>query len=197
MNKIKVLCVFALIGLYACGKSKLAPKEYVYWCDDAENKLIKNYTQKDLSLTCQYMTSEYSVLKQSNPNDLNISEIQSSIESLADLVQFKLKFENKSKNNFIKNNYTTAEEFNTRSLYLSYDMQDDFRLVAGADTIKCVLLHHERTYGNTPYETVFLTFPKKSNSDLELIFNDQVFGFGRVKFKFRNEVILNMPELIF
>jgi hypothetical protein len=181
---------------------ELSPKDYVAWCENPDNGLIKEFVQNDLKLTCQYNTSAYSVLKQSDPNALNEAEINENIEEISDLVHFKLKFENTATGNFLRDNYTTAEEFNVRSTYLSYDIRTDLKLINGTDTSICVLNHHERTYGNTPYETILLSFQKPTTTndaqnDLELIFNDQVFGLGRVKFFFSKDDLASIPELVF
>lgn len=196
-TKILVLGMFFLT--LSCNKSKYSPTEYVNWCDSEENGLSKEFTQNELKLTCQFMTSEYAVLKQNDPNNLVEQEINENINALSDLRQFKLIFENTQSTNFLKDNYTTAEQFNTRSMYLSYDIQSDLRLVEGEDTVNCIMNHYERSYGNTPYETLLVSFPsnRSSQNDLELIFDDRVFGYGRVKFFFEKSLLESIPELAF
>lgn len=198
MTKLTYFIFLIFLGV-SCGRSSLTPAEYIAWLDTYENGLVKDYKQDNIRLTCQYMSPAYAVLKQNDPNNLKEQEINQNIGEVSDLVQFKLKFENTKTNNFLKDNYTTTEEFNTRSTYLSYDIRTDLRLVNGEDTVTCVLNHHERTYGNTPYETLLISFPNSSTekNDLELIFDDRVFGLGRVKFFFEKEVLESIPELVF
>ncbi len=199
MNHFKILGLnLLLLVMLSCGKSELSPKDYIEWCDDAENGLVKVFSQNNNQLTCQYTSSSYAVLKQNDPSNLDASELDENVELVSDLIQFKLTFENKESANFIRNNYTSPEEFNTRSMYLAYGLREDLKLVTGVDTVICNMNHHERTYGNTPYETVLITFPKINDEsvNLELIFDDRVFGFGRVKFFFDENDLVKIPELI-
>ena len=73
----------------------------------------------------------------------------------------------------------------------------DLTLVNDLDSSKCVLSHHERTYGDTPYETLLIAFKNNltEKKDLQLVFRDRVFGFGTVKFLFKSEDLLEIPEL--
>lgn len=184
---------------FSCSKSELNPNEYIEWSDNPDNSLIKEYKQGSTVLTCQYTTPEYVSLKQTNSENIDKDLVKENIAGISEMEHFKFKFENTESNNFMRDNYTTAEEFNTKSMYLSYDIRYDLSLVANGDTSMCVLNHHERTYGNTPYETLLLSFPKPNNavSDLELIFEDRVFGLGRVKFFFSKGDLESIPILVF
>jgi hypothetical protein len=200
MKKTQLFLPIILFLLVSCAKPALNPTEFIQWCDDKEHELIQIYEQDDIQLTCQYMPEEYAALKQTNPNLIDENEVKATIDQVSDLHQFKLKFQKTTGNNFLKDNYTTAEEFNTRSIYLGYGIQPDLQLVSGSDTLICAMNHHERTYGNTPYETLLIAFPKSKNntqSDLQLIFNDRVFGLGRVKFYFKKSTLESIPELVF
>ena len=198
--KIKHLLILSLsLIFFSCGKSELSPSEYIDWNDNPDNGLIKEFTQGSTVLTCQYTSPEYVSLKQSNSENIDQNQVEENIAGISEMQHFKFKFENTESNNFMRDNYTTAEEFNTKSMYLSYDIRYDLSLVSKGDTSMCVLNHHERTYGNTPYETLLISFPKTNNetSDLELIFEDRVFGLGRVKFFFSAGDLEYMPKLVF
>jgi hypothetical protein len=185
------------LTLFSCGKSQLTPEEYVAWSDDSENNLVKVFNQNTLQLTCQFTTPEYVSLKQSDPANIDTALLRENIEALNGMVHFKLKFEDTTTNNFLKPPGTTGEEFNTKTMYLSYDIAPDLKLVQCGDTLPCIMNHHERTYGSTPYETLLISFSSASAEvcDLEVIFNDRVFGLGRVKFFFSKEDLENIPEL--
>jgi hypothetical protein len=202
MNRNHILFILSLVFscmlLQSCTKAELSPSEYIAWCDRSENNLVRVYRQNNLELTCQYNSAEYVSVKQSDPGKLDAAEVKNNTAAVSDLVHFKLKFRDTTSNNFLRTNYTSAEEFNIKSMYLSFDVRYDFKLVQGDDTSECVLNHHERTYGSTPYETLLIAFPKlhDGETDLELIFNDRVFGFGRVKFFFEKEDLNAIPKLV-
>ncbi|MBI3134268.1 MAG: hypothetical protein HYZ14_06280 [Bacteroidetes bacterium] len=195
----QLLGVFSTLFFTACSPSELKPAEYIEWSDNAENNLVKTFQQNNIKLTCQYTTPEYVSLKQTDAASLDEAMVNENIDAVNEMIHFKLQFEDTTSNNFLKNNYTTAEEFNLKSMYLSYDIHFDLKAVQGGDTTECVLNHHERTYGSTPYETLLIAFPKSGTEikDVELIFNDRVFGLGRVKFFFAKEDLEGIPTLVF
>jgi len=190
-----LLISFLIIG---CSSNK-KPKEYVAWVDDVENGLIKTQIKTNSIITCKYTPAEYHVLKQFSPNNIDQDVFQSEYEGISNMYHFILRFKKMDETNFLKNNNVTHDEFQLNSLYLSYGIRQDLKLVHGLDTVECVLNHHERTYSNTPYEQILLSFPKTSNSieDLTFIFNDRVFGFNRVKFFFSKDVLNDIPVLTF
>jgi hypothetical protein len=195
-NILHSLVFFILI--VSCGNS-ISPSEYIAYVDSEENGLVKIWTQNDLELTCQFLPHEYIALKQFNKSTLKKEPFFETLAEIDSSLQFKLTFENKAQNNFLKNNYTTGEEYNRSVMYLSYDIGADLTLVKGVDSVKCSLFHHERTYGNTPYETLLISFASKfdDTDQLQLIFRDRVFGFGTVKFLFKTADIRNVPILDF
>ena len=199
MKFISILIVCLLLGLFCgCAPSELEPRDYIQWVENPENSLIKDYTEGDLKLTCTYTPNEYAALKPKDPANLNMEELKEEVNGLNELVQFKLKFENTTSGNFLRGNYMDQEEYNRRSMYMSFDIRYDLNLIQNsADTVVCNMNHHERTYGNTPFETILISFPKVVDKidEMTLVFNDRVFGFGRVKFKYPKSVLNDIPAL--
>lgn len=189
------ILVFGLSILMSC-TNNLSPKKYVNWVDNSEHGLIKTVENQKSILTCKYTPAEYTILKQFKPNEpINEMDFAEQLEEVKDMYHFIFRFENKDGSNIIKDNYTTGEQFQTKSMYLSYDIRLDLKLVQGKDTTMCALNHHERTYNNTPYEQILLAFPKVNDNDITLIFNDRVFGFNRTKFFFSKETLNDIPKL--
>ncbi|MGV6862280.1 MAG: hypothetical protein ACWA41_10940 [Putridiphycobacter sp.] len=193
--KFLVILVLGLFFITGCNNN-LSPKKYVNWVDDPENGLIKTAETQKSKLTCTYTPAEYTILKQFKPDEpIDEKTFTEQLEGVKDMYHFVFRFENKDGSNLIKDNYTTQEQFQTKSMYLSYDIRSDLKLVQGTDTTMCALNHHERTYSNTPYEQILLAFPKVNDNDITLIFNDRVFGFNRTKFFFSKETINSVPQL--
>lgn len=201
MNILKKRVKFFL-GLFffllnSCSNQELSPTEFVKWVDNAENGLIKSQVIGETNLEVKYTPNEYIYVKQNGVNDLTSENLDEFSEELEGIYQFNLKFSNSSRNNFLKDQYTNPEEYNTKSMYLSFDMSFDLELVHGLDTVGCSIYHYERTYGNTPYETVLIGFDLKTKAteDMQLIFNDRVFGLGRSKFLFEKDVTQKLPTV--
>ena len=187
-----------VLAMTACSPSELEPIEYVNWMEDPENEVCQIYSQNELSLECQYMTPEYSALSHSDPNNIDVQWIESQSNQLSDIQQFRLRFKRDGQSNFLRDDYTTNLEYNSKTLYLGYEIQHDLMLIQNDDTLPCIMNHHERTYGNTPYETLLVAFEGSTvsgDTEMDLILNDRVLGFGRVKFHYDQSLLVSLPEL--
>ena len=193
--RLNFILIF-VFTFFSCTKKK-SPIGYINWVDNEDNGLVKIQQNNKSKITCKYTPSEYVVLKQFNPSDIDTSIFSSEVTAINNLYHFILRFENLDGSNFMKDNYTTAENFNMKSTYLSFDINKDLKLIIGEDTMSCALNHYERTYSNTPYEQVLIAFPKNESQieDMTLIFNDRVFGFDRTKFFFSKNDLKNIPNL--
>jgi len=193
---MKIFLILSILFLTACN-SKKSPIDYIQWVNDPENGMVKIKETNTTQLECKYTPTEYVVLKQFKKGTVDTVVYNAEVNEINNMYHFILKFQNHDGSNLIKDNYSTQESFQQKSMYLSYDIKSDLKLVQGLDTTFCVLNHHERTYGNTPYEQILLSFPKlnKKVEELTLIFDDRVFGFNRVKFNFSKRDLENIPKV--
>ena len=195
--KMKILLIVSVFFLIGCN-SKKTPSEYIRWVNNTENGLVKVKETNKTKLTCSYTPVEYVVLKQFKKGRIDTAIYNEEINAINNMHHFILKFENHDGTNLIKDVYSTKESFQQKSMYLSYDIKSDLKLVLGVDTSICALNHHERTYGNTPYEQILLSFPKLKPevNELTLVFDDRVFGFNRVKFFFSIDDLKDVPNVL-
>lgn len=75
--------------------------------------------------------------------------------------------------------------------YMSFHMQDDFYAVTSKnDTIKCAGALFERNYKIAPYSKIVLFFSGVPPEEkLQLVYRDNLFKKGTVKFNFREKII--------
>lgn len=81
-------------------------------------------------------------------------------------------------------------------LYLDFDMQQDFVLLNGKDSIAPVFCQKIENGIGGSYEYI-LAFEKPANAigDFSVIYNDKIFGIGTVAFVYKNEDIMKIPIL--
>jgi hypothetical protein len=86
------------------------------------------------------------------------------------------------------------EQFTKRSYqesvkYMSFGIDHDFSIVTSKkDTIKCSGVNYERNYKVAPFQKIILYFSDiDPNEKIQLIYNDQLFGKGIIKFKFKDK----------
>jgi hypothetical protein len=107
------------------------------------------------------------------------------------------------KSELLKAGISSLEEYNQRILYCSFQMQNDLKLLDGRDTLNCELFHFERVYNLAPYATFSLGFPLgkmecngKQINDKTLIYDDKMFGVGRINLTIKGKDIENIPHLL-
>jgi hypothetical protein len=88
-------------------------------------------------------------------------------------------------------------EYHIRNNFLMFGQKDFISLLRGNDTIPCQLYHFVNYQGLTPYADILVGFKSDSlsNEDRELIYDDQIFGFGPLHYTFSSEEIKSVPEL--
>jgi hypothetical protein len=81
--------------------------------------------------------------------------------------------------------HQTSEDLpKEKKLYLDFDMQNDFRMLMGADSI--LPLYCERIVNGKrgSYEYI-LAFEKKDRRDFQVLYHDKMFGIGIVGFAYK------------
>ncbi|MCK6640918.1 MAG: hypothetical protein L6Q81_12625 [Bacteroidia bacterium] len=84
-----------------------------------------------------------------------------------------------------------------RNNFLMFGQKDYISLLRGTDTIPCQLYHFVNYQGLTPYADILVGFKADTlaETDRELIYDDQIFGFGPLHYTFLSKEIESVPEL--
>lgn len=202
LSLFKASCIVSVMfAVVSCQRTTVKDAtEYVRYIDNPENGLIKEYSfaDKGFKLMGCYKTPEYSAIKEIGPDAFNTDNFRemakdfeggyhfnfviSSIQSGYDAIKGKL----------------SPNEYIDRITYMSGAIRNDFKLVAGLDTIPCSVCHFERTYNISPDNIIMLVFPYTSvvDTDLKLIYEDKIFGVGSIVMDFKNKDIKNTPKLL-
>jgi hypothetical protein len=181
--------------------------EYMFWIEDKDNGVRVEKTIGKINFSAQYKPYEYMAimeLKNAALTEEKIKETAAAYEGLQ-YFTFKITATDEQKE-LLKVGVQSEQEYFSRLEYFSFEMQKDFRLIEGKDTLPCGLYHFERVYGLAPYATVVLGFPlkkeeqdsegKKNYEDKTLGYTDKVFGTGNVYMTIKGENLNQMPELV-
>jgi len=144
--KSTIICIISLLVFLTSCKNELSPKDFIQFVNNPENGLVKTWEQGGVLLSCQFTPATYIVLKQHQPEDIATTDITSEVKTSEEMTQFKIKFSKKNSSNFLKTNQTTEEEFNLKTMYLSYDIRQDFKIVVDKDTSYCAMHHMKQFY---------------------------------------------------
>ncbi len=179
---------------------ELAPAELIAWCENNENGLIPSKVISDIEYTAFYKPTSYIALKEYHENDLYTitdTSINKKIKNLGDMEYFNFRIKSLTESTeLLKVKLKNESEYYSRIEYFSFNMQNDFILLDGTDTLNCLLYHFERVYGLSNSATMILGFEKRKNkADLKILFNDKVFNSGNIILNIKQSDIDNIPKL--
>ena len=178
----RLACITLLVvSLLSCGHKKLEPVAYRQWLNNPENGLTIERTIGDFIVTAAYRSTQFMALKE-----------------LENYQYVNLRLDNKDKKTeVLKTALQHQQQYYERLQYLTTTLPEDIYLVEDGDTLPCRLHHYERTYQMSSFCDVSLVFENrhKTTTDKVLVFDDRMFGFGRLQFRFEQDDLNNIPQL--
>lgn len=174
-------------------------QEYLMWCADKNNKLNKSKDIADLRFDLSYMPAPCMAYLELRTETYNFLKFQEACNHYSDMSYFNFKLEIiDGTGELLKYKLQSPSQYDQRVKYMSFDMQKDFCLVQGKDTLFPGLFHFERIFEVAPYSTVMVAFDNKQfnkESEFTIIYNDKLFEKGFVKFNYKNKQLINLPNI--
>jgi hypothetical protein len=173
--------VLVIVLVMGC-KTKMTEKGYADYINDPENKITQKIKIGEVQASMKWIPQEYYRLI-NKKNGRFVDSV-----SQDGLYYFDAKFEK------------TTEEKPTKEklLYLDFDMQNDFVLLLGKDSIApgiCQKIENGIP-GSYQYMLAFESRGKEiSNDDFTVIYNDKIFGIGTIAFVYNQDDIKKIPKL--
>lgn len=169
--------------------------DYISWCRDKDNGLLKSKVIKNMCYTLQYKPLEYIACVE-NEGNISKEELKSKEAELSGLDYYDLRIEApENVGELLKYKLNSSAEYQQRVNYFAFSMQNDIKMICGGDTLDCKLYHFERAYDIAPYATFLLAFPKSSCAEKTFVFQDKVFGTGIIKFTYLSSETNLLPQL--
>ncbi len=173
--------LIAILLIAGC-KTKMSESIYVDYINDPKNKIMQKIKIGEVQASMKWIPDDYYRLasKRSNP------EVGS--EKQNDLYFFDAKFEK-----------TTGEKpVKEKLLYLDFDMQNDFVLLLGKDSVAPAICQkiENGISGSYEYMLAFEKPPVQEEKDgFTVIYNDKIFGIGTIAFVYNKDDIKKIPKL--
>ena len=179
-----------LLSLGACQNDLNNWKDYYAYLHAPENGLIKEKTIGDMKFTMQYWPAAMRSQEQPNP------------EQEEDSWTFLLKIEASEQAaqpfDVMTETVSSLEEFQEQTLALNFDWQKWIYLQVKDKKVAPVLAVLENTYGLQQHRVVNLVFAKEERAvpqQLDLVFEDTIFGTGKHHFLFQTQDLEAIPAL--
>lgn len=181
---------------------KLDPIQYVNWVNDQQiNSLKKTKEISEINYELKHLPVEYMISNDLRKKEVSQEELDSLLLEYSGMEYYQL---NISVDDFYdetaKYGVVDMAEYQQRIVYMSFAMQNDLTvMVNGEKEVPCQLYHFERTYGVAPYATFLFGFSKEQMGDQvqerTVVFNDNLFHKGLVKFYWHTAEIENVPKI--
>ncbi|MFK5854488.1 MAG: hypothetical protein QM503_00055 [Bacteroidota bacterium] len=208
-NIFLILCTVIVFLISSCSGviTECAPVDYLNWIDNPENNLIVETKAQVYTFSLQYRPVSYLALLEAGSADITSEIIDSLEHSLAGQQQFLFHVAlNDGNNDWLNSSTNRFNDYEEQIKYLSFSMQNDFKLVRHNDTLDCAIFHFERDYGIRPFGTFLLGFPcdevQNVSGDtvnfiysIKVIYTDSSFGDEIIEFPFSYSDLNKIPTL--
>ena len=197
MRRFFLISTILVLGLLACQKKSLGVKAYTKWVNE---NLVSEKTIEDISFTAkvipadlhQYNLENHQTSTENNPEEQKNKRVQA-------LSLFSLLFRvaHPDGEQALFGNYH-SEDFNANLNYMIQGAQQDFLFINGKDTLRPMVYHFERNVNLVKYSMINLGFELEKNTDYKggtLVYNDNIFGVGKINLGFPALNSKTMPKL--
>lgn len=150
-----------------------------------KSKKINQYI-KNINYTATEVPVEYYIIKEEGLTNLKKIDSISIAHKNERVIEFQ--FSHDEEKDLFLNEFTNRNYEETVK-YIAFSIQDDFSVVTSkGDTINCSGATLERNFKVAPYKKTLLFFGGiPENDNVQLIYNDQLFGSGLIKFSFKDK----------
>ncbi|WP_452223462.1 hypothetical protein [Lacinutrix chionoecetis] len=150
-----------------------------------KTKKINQYIN-NINYTATEVPIEYYIIKQEGYSDLRKIDSISKANNSERVVEFQ--FHHDEEKDLFLDKFT-SKNYEETVKYMAFKIQNDYSVVASSgDTIKCSGAILERNFKVAPFKRVLLYFGNIPEDDtIQLIYNDQLFGNGIIKFSFKEK----------
>ena len=191
-NPNVILFNLVLLLMISCSSAPSNIQEYKAWFTVEENGFIRkqdakdfifHVTRKPAELMAMSEIQELPILEKSRVDSI----VRTYDESEYFMLDIQLKDAKVGSNAGLLNHLTgDYVSYETYFKDLAFTANEHVELVINGDTLLPLIYHFEPTYELAKSVRLIFGFPKKNNSDeMTFIFDDELIGYGRLKFIFK------------
>ena len=204
INSRTFFCLlFLVIAFNGCKHISLESHEYIRWIENPQNGLVKTKQINDILFIAQLKPIDYYILQNNQFQPIDSDLYINILQDVSGLIyfQYRIHLLNSNINPILSDKLNIP--YNKALSYLAFQANQDFSLQIGRQIYPCLLHHFEQSHQLSPNVDITLGFelPPSSNytdvfkNDLTLIYDDKLFGVGKIKISFNKEVLTNIPSL--
>jgi hypothetical protein len=179
-----------------------APNELVGWVAQKENSILcKTKKISEFNYSVKYLPIDYLISNELKKENISKTEYDSLKVDYEGMEYFELRIQIDGFNDeTAKYQLDDMGLYQQRIVYMSFAMQDNLKLLTDKGMeVPCELFHFERTYAVAPYATFLMGFAKDkigAANDYTVVFEDNLFNKGLLKFNWEITQLQNVPKLL-
>jgi hypothetical protein len=198
--KINALIIFLLVMLFGCGQKKImTQEEYKNFVSSESSELVKSKIFNKINYTCRLQPPELSALVYSSTTFTSQADFESEKKSFDNQLNFVIVIEDEQGGrNLVKRAVFDKESYSSILTYANRELQNDFKLsLADKGELKCSIVHVEPANSIQPVIRIAVSFNIQNikTEDYTLIFDDNFFNNGKIKFIYDKKILDNLPTL--
>jgi hypothetical protein len=189
--------IVIVIFLTSCKRASMSREEYITYMNNSEKLcVVKEFN--GIQYKAKIQPPELLTLKNSDVEIKTNSDFKKELEYFKDKINFVFIIEDVDKNNtVVKSTVFNKERYAAILAYANTDLKKDLLLIQNGDTLYCSVFHLEPANSIQPVLRLSLGFSNLNaqNKDYTLIFNDNIFSNGPLKFRYAKGLFEQLPEL--
>ncbi len=200
VNKQFFCFIIALCLFSGCGRQQLAPEQFMAYYNNNKQELEKTRDSEAFSFEAGYLPGEVLALRENNhAASADGRAFDNALRNYDSAYYFAFKI-TPLNNVPMKKLVATKEKYAQMLHYLNGEIKNDFYLEAGAKKINCGLMHVESELSIQNSFLFVMSFEKTDfadalKEDLVLVYNDELFQHGILKFRFSKSDINHFPKI--
>jgi hypothetical protein len=191
--------ILILLSLMSCTRVKELPlARYTVWVNDPQNGLVKMKDIGGYTLKAKFLPKEFLQLRDRNlPTDTAMDKYYKNTLTLSVSIAINKEMHQKYGGDIMKTNIDSYNDYKARIYEANFDIKENIFIKVGDEQIHPVLTNLENTQGLSPGITFMCVFPypnaKTLDKDIDLTFDDELFGTGPNHFKFYKKDLTEIP----
>ncbi|TNE81423.1 MAG: hypothetical protein EP332_04695 [Bacteroidetes bacterium] len=183
-----------LLGLVLMGCGKIKPQDFVNQVNDPKGNFcsLHEFENQNIMLSTVFKPAEFNALMGLESEQDYEDQFKLALNEQESSLRFDFRIACLDPSYDIIKDTLPPDLYIERIEYLTAKMAGDFSLVMGKDTIVPNFFHYERTYNMTPFNNFLLGFDlprSKVHDNIRILYDDKLFGLGRIEFDFDKNTI--------
>jgi hypothetical protein len=199
MKRLTPFLFFIAAIVVSCSVQNMGPREYMQWIKNEQNGLRVAKEIGNYKFTLQYKPVEFEALLHLGDKPVARQQMDSLTAAIKEVQFFTFCINTPDKKDPARAVSLNEADYNQRLNYLMFEMQKDFFLVDGKDTLSCLFYHYERNFDVSADNNILLGFerdtPQKEIADKTLIYDDKILDIGPVMLTVKSKNIKSIPTL--